>query len=119
MTYRKYNNKKCGIDGHTFDSMHEAKRYLELKAMQQEGLIFGLELQVPYVLAEAKDWKKPFMKKGRLNKKMRACTYIADFRYSLPNGEVVVEDAKGMETKEYKVKKKWMYEKFGIQIMEV
>ena len=115
----KYRNRKTGIDGHTFDSMHEAKRYMELKAMQQDGLIADLELQVPYTLAEAKPWSKPFIKNGRLNSKMRACTYIADFRYQLPNGEIVVEDAKGMETPEYRIKKKWMFEKYGIQVMEV
>ena len=42
------------------------------------------------------------------------CSYIADFC-----GETVVEDAKGYRTEVYKIKKKLMLERYGIQIREV
>lgn len=120
MSYNKYKNVKTGIDGHQFPSIREAKRYLKLKELKNQGIIDDLELQVPFQLAEGRPWKKPFMKKGRLQKRMRECVYIADFRYRIvATGEIVVEDAKGMETEAYKIKKKWVFDKYGIQIMEV
>lgn len=116
----KYHNKKTQLDGHTFDSAREAKRYLELRSLEEEGVIEHLETQVPFLLAEGRDWKKPFLKHGRLQKKMRECSYIADFRYRIvATGEIIVEDSKGMETEAYKIKKKWVFDKYGIQIMEV
>ena len=46
------------------------------------------------------------------------CSYIADFCY-IRNGETVVEDAKGYRTEVYRIKKKLMLERYGIQIREV
>ena len=39
----KFNAQKVELDGMTFDSKKEPKRYIELKAMQQRGEFFGLE----------------------------------------------------------------------------
>ena len=47
----------------------------------------------------------------------RAVKYKADFRYK-QNGEIVVEDVKGVKTKEYVIKRKLMLERFGIRIKE-
>ena len=41
-----------------------------------------------------------------------------DFVYKKGVGETVVEDAKGVRTKEYKLKKRLMAEKYGIIIFE-
>lgn len=46
----KYNSRKTTVDGFTFDSKKEAKRYLELKQMEKDGLIHNLQLQVPFEL---------------------------------------------------------------------
>ena len=46
----KYNAKKVIVDGITFDSKKESKRYLELKQMQENGEIHDLQLQVPFEL---------------------------------------------------------------------
>ena len=46
----KYNSRKTTVDGFTFDSKKEAKRYLELKQMEKDGLIHKLQLQVPFEL---------------------------------------------------------------------
>ena len=48
----------------------------------------------------------------------RACCYIADFVY-IRNGRFVVEDAKGVRTKEYRIKRKLMLYIHGIRITEV
>ena len=48
----------------------------------------------------------------------RACSYVADFVY-YKNGQIVVEDTKGVRTKEYTIKRKLMLQKWGIQITEV
>ena len=54
--------------------------------------------------------------KGKLIE--RECSYIADFVYRY-NGKTVVEDAKGMRTKEYVLKRKMMLYFHGIRISEV
>ncbi|MDD3747626.1 MAG: DUF1064 domain-containing protein, partial [Anaerostipes sp.] len=45
MRYSKYGARKTVIDGITFDSKREAKRYQELKLLEQAGEISYLELQ--------------------------------------------------------------------------
>lgn len=122
----KYNNRKVEFDGITFDSAREAQRYQELKWMQQAGVISELKLQVPYELIPAafeesteyysRGPKKGQPKPGRCIEK--ACTYLADFQY-YENGKLVVEDAKGMHTKDYVIKRKLMLFRYGIRIKEV
>lgn len=107
----KYGAKATSVDGRRFDSKAEAKRYLQLKAMQQAGEIDGLELQVPFDLIPALDVG------GRKEKPVR---YVADFRYR-KDGQVVVEDTKSAptKTKEYTIKRKLMLWLHGIAIREV
>lgn len=101
----KYGNVKVTVDGHTFDSKKEYNRYCELKLMERAGLIHNLELQKKYELIP---------KQG----KERAVHYIADFVYE-ENGETIVEDTKGVKTKEYIIKRKLMKYIHGIEIKEV
>lgn len=108
----KYRSKKTIVDGITFDSKLEARRYQELKLMERAGEISGLQLQVKYVLIPSQ----------KLNNKVveRAVTYVADFVYTLKSsGESVVEDTKGMKTKEYIIKRKLMLYVHGIRVKEV
>src|SRR5690349_14093166 len=44
----KFRNEKAVIDGISFDSKREAKRYQVLKVWQETGQISKLELQVPH-----------------------------------------------------------------------
>ena len=105
----KYGNKKVEFDGVTFDSRKEAKRYAELKLLLRAGQITDLELQKEFVL----------IPKLTVNGKTeRAVKYKADFVYK-ENGELVVEDAKGMRTKEYIIKRKLMLFIHNIVIKEV
>ncbi len=92
----KYRNKKVIIDEIEFDSISEGNRYCQLKLLQKANKIKNLELQPKFLLQES------FKKNG---KKYRKIEYIADFKY-IENEQVIVEDVKGMETKEFKIKRK-------------
>lgn len=108
----KYRNKKVTIDGITFDSQLEAQRYGELKLMERAGMITDLKLQQEYVLIPAQ--------KRKDGKKEQKCSYYADFTYTdAVTGELVCEDAKGVKTKEYVIKRKLMLFNFGIEIKEI
>ncbi len=102
----KYNNRMTVVDGVTFDSIREACRWQELRLMEKAGEILELERQVSYELIPKQ--------KGE-----RSVSYIADFRYKERDGKVVVEDAKGMRTPVFIIKKKLMLWVHGIRIVEV
>lgn len=116
----KYGNRKIVCDGIKFDSEREAARFAELKVLQEMGKIRGLRLQANFTLVEGYTTIE-----GERTKPM---VYKADFTYERAtapdqNGTVYwlreVEDAKGMRTKEYRLKKKLMQEKYNITIREV
>ena len=88
----KFNAQKVEMDGMTFDSKKEHKRYIELKAMQQRAEIFGLEHHKKFELAskvkiEGEKRAKP------------ALRYFADFTYYNTRGEYIVEDVKSAATR--------------------
>lgn len=99
---------KTKVDGHTFDSRLEARRYGYLKMLERAGEIKNLQLQVPYELIPKSEGQ-------------RATRYVADFVYETRNGEKVVEDVKSpiSRTPVYKLKKRLMKERYGIIIKEV
>jgi hypothetical protein len=99
----KYRNKKVQTEDGTFDSKREYARWLVLKQSQAQGLISELQRQVTFKLAV----------NGQL-----ICRYRTDFTYRNAEGTVVVEDAKGFKTPEYKLKKKLMKAIHGIEITE-
>ena len=108
----KYGNVKYSMDGFTFDSKAEARRYSELKILLRAGKIRNLELQKEYELI-------PRYRDPITNKMVRATFYRADFvYYDIENDKVVIEDVKGMKTDAYKIKKKLMGSK-GLYITEV
>lgn len=97
-------------DGH-FDSMGEYARWQDLKLLEKGGVISGLKRQVRFELAPKRKTKD--------GKTERAVSYIADFRYlDTRTGEWITEDFKGYRTKEYKIKKAWLFDKYGIEIKE-
>ena len=102
--YNKYKNTKVVIDGHTFDSKKEAKRYSELKLMQKAGIIKDLELQPKFLL-------QPKFKLN--NKTERAIYYIADFRYRRGD-KTIIEDVKGTRTEIFKLKRKLFLYKYVV-----
>lgn len=117
----KYRNKKVVYRGETFDSRHELQRWLELLLLQRSGAISDLRRQVPYELIPAQRepdtvGKRGGIKRGRIIE--QSVTYIADFVYT-EYGKTVVEDAKGVRTKEYIIKRKLMLWLHGIRVREV
>jgi hypothetical protein len=106
----KFGAVRTTVDGITFDSKFEAHRYTELRLMERAGLIRNLQLQVrfPIIINEEK-----------------VCTYVSDFVYdeeiewaSGKSWQRVVEDAKGMRTPVYNLKKKLVKAVLGIVIKE-
>jgi len=98
----KYHNKKTVVDNITFDSCAEANHYCELKLRVKAGEIYELKLQPRFLLQESYKYK---------GKTIRKIEYVADFEY-IENGQVVVEDKKGMETQVFKIKWKLLLKKY-------
>lgn len=100
---RKYGNTPVEIDGKRFDSKKESMRYLVLSDMERRGEITKLALQPRF----------PVEIEGS-----KICTYVADFQY-LRDGELVVEDVKGMKTQVYKLKKKMVEAIYPFEVTEI
>lgn len=139
----KYGAKRTGSHA----SKKEHYRAQELQMMQRAGLISNLREQVPFELIPAQfgdflckqeqcracpDIAECSQKRGetkcgtdRKGKSVRVpleypCRYIADFVYTdNATGSTVVEDTKGVRTKEYIIKRKLMLWVHGIRIREV
>ena len=131
MAIPKYKNKKIVVNGIQFDSKKEAKRYQELKLMEDAGMISRLERQVEFVLIPeqrefnareiyTKGPKKGSFKPGKLLE--RKLVYVADFVYMM-NGKVIVEDVKGYRDggayRVFVIKRKLMLYRFGLKVLEI
>ena len=106
----KYRNKPT--DG--YHSKREARRAAALRLMQEAGQIRDLREQVEFLLIPRQT--RP---DGTAE---RSCSYWADFTYDeWASGEWrrVVEDVKGMRTREYVLKRKLMLMVHGVAIREV
>lgn len=117
----KYKAKKASVDGIEFDSRKEANRYCELKLLQRAGKIQNLELQKAFELIPAQREPDTVGKRGGIIKGKvieKAVVYRADFVYT-EKGKLVVEDTKGVKTKDYIIKRKLMLFRHGIKIREV
>lgn len=90
----KFRAIRTEIDGISFASKKEAKRYVELKLLEKNKQIFDLELQPKF----------PMIING-----IKVCNYIADFKYKkIVAGKLtlVIEDTKGVKTDVFKLKAK-------------
>ena len=106
----KYGNKKVVVDGETYDSQREYKRWQDLCVLEQDGQISRLERQVTYVLAPS------VLLHGEAKKKP-ALRYVADFTYvAAGSPNVVVEDAKGRDTPVSRIKRHLMKSVHGIDV---
>ena len=110
----KYHNKKTIYDGIKFDSKKEGLEYLRLKTLEGLGVIKNLERQVEYELIPK------FVLNG---KSYRRTAYKADFRYiTVEDDKIHVVDVKSLITAKndvYKLKKKLMAYRYGIEIEEI
>lgn len=107
----KYGNRKTVVDGITFDSAREARRWQELRLLERAGQITDLARQVPYLLVP-----KQRRDDGKAEREVK---YVADFWYRDRRGREVVEDSKGMRTRDYVLKRKLMLQVHGITVREV
>lgn len=102
----KYGNRKTEVDGITFDSAKEARRWSELRLLERAGQINALQRQVAY----------PLIVNGK-----KICTYVCDFEYMDRLGNQIVEDVKSPATRGepvYRLKKKLMLACRGIEVVE-
>jgi hypothetical protein len=108
MNYRlesshKYRAIVTEVDGIRFPSKKQAMRYRELKISERAGIIRELKLEVPYDLVV---------------NGMKICRYVADFTYRTQDGRLVVEDTKGVRTRDYKIKAKLMLACLNLRVLE-
>lgn len=108
---QKYANRRVEIDGQTFDSKAEHKRWQYLAMLERAGEIRDLRCQVPFELIPAQVTPS--------GKKERPTMYLADFTYTTKDGRFVCEDVKGTATDVWKLKKKLMLHVHGIDILEI
>ena len=106
----KYHNQKVCAGDEVFDSRREYNRWCELRLLERAGKISDLKRQVRFRLLPAQDVNGAC--------KERPADYIADFVYT-KDGAQIVEDAKGVRTPEYILKRKLMLWIHGIAVSEV
>ncbi len=97
----KYGNKREKIDGYTFDSLLEARRYQELKLMEKAGEIRDLTVHPPFSI--------------QVNGIHCGKTEM-DFLYFTKEGKRVVEDTKGVSTPLSKLQHKLLFALYSIQV---
>jgi len=100
----KYKNVPEYIDGIRFASKAEARRYRELRLLEQAGEIYKLKVH--------KKW--PIEVYGH-----HITTWTDDFSYYDKGGKYHVEDVKGFRTQRYSLIKKLMKAVHSIEIEEV
>jgi Protein of unknown function (DUF1064) len=114
-TWRNLGRHKYGATATTtagirFASKAEAARWDELCILERATLIRDLERQPAYPIIVTDPQGRPRI----------VAAYIADFRYRMvPEGILVIEDVKGIETPLYRLKKKLVEAQYGITITEI
>lgn len=120
----KYHNSAVIVDGISFQSRKEARRWRELKLMESAGMIHGLTRQKKFVLIPAQREPDTVGKRGGKHKGKlieREVAYYADYSYYDKEGNEIVEDVKSpaTRTKDYILKRKMMMYVHGIRIREI
>lgn len=116
----KYHSRKITVDGETFDSQKEYRRWQALRLLERAGAIWDLKRQVRFeLLPEIRESPVIGPRGGSKPGKQveKPVYYIADFVY-YKDGRLVVEDAKGVRTDVYIIKRKLMLHIHGIKILE-
>ena len=106
----------------SFDSKREMQRYIVLKEAEERGLISDLRTQVVFELVPSitEEYVKHLKTKDKIETRVaqRAILYKADFVYQ-KDGKEVIEDvkvAKGLIPKEFTLKEKLFFWRFGKKI---
>ena len=104
----KYRNTKVVMGGVAFDSRREAARWKELQMLERAGQICDLRRQVAFELV-------PGVKFAGAARARPAIRYFADFVYT-ERDKQVIEDVKGVETPEFKIKRHLMLALLGLEV---
>lgn len=103
MRRNKFNARKTVVDGITFDSAREARKWSELKHLEKAGHIANLERQVRFDLAID---GCPILIRSEGYPKGRKAKFTVDFAYTDTKlGKRVFLDAKGVATEAYRLRK--------------
>lgn len=94
----KFNARKTWYDGFKFDSKFEASVAQELDLRVKAGEILGYDKQFKVEMWAYDANGKPAMKK----------THKIDFRLHEVDGSFTLLEAKGVETPDYKDRRKWL-----------
>ena len=108
---QKYGNEKVQAGAMRFDSKAEYRRWEYLATLEKAGEIRDLRMQVPFELIPAQV--------APSGAKHRPTSYLADFVYLDRDGAQVVEDVKGAVTPEFRLKRKLLLFRHGIEIQEI
>lgn len=99
----KYNNKRTVYGGLVYDSKLEAGRAYELDMLKRAGEVIKWDRQIKF----------PIVING-----IKICDYIADFKVWWKNGNVAIEDTKGVKTDVFRLKQKLILACYGIEIID-
>ena len=106
----KYNAQPIIRDGIRFHSKREANRWTTLRALERVKLITNLRPQVVFPLT---------CTSRRSDHTVVVGSYICDFVYqTVPAGDTIVEDVKGVRTDLYRWKRKHFEAEYGVTILE-
>lgn len=108
----KYGNRKAKVDEIVFDSRKEARLFVYLKKLEEEGKIHSLKCQIPFTFPVNG-------KEVRYVDSNRVMKYVADFEYFTSEGERKIVDVKGFKTEKYKIKKALMMACHSILVEEI
>lgn len=98
---QKYGAKGTHTEDGYFPSKKELTRWQHLQLLERDGKIEQLQRQVKFAIVV---------------NDIPICDYIADFVY-IENGKQVVEDAKGVQTPAFRLKRKLLHATHGIDIL--
>jgi hypothetical protein len=96
----KYHNERTVVEGISFSSKKEARRYGELLWAKTSGDCLWFLRQVPFHL------------EGGVR-------YLADFLVFWKGGQITVEDVKGFKTPIYRLKKAQVEARYPVKIVEI
>jgi hypothetical protein len=106
--------ERTSAEGFVFDSKAELARWCELKLLQGAGEISNLVRQREFTLAFS--GRPVLMRSGRYPNG-RVCSYTADFSYTNAEGVVIVEEVKGFDTAESRLRRAVVEALYGIEII--
>jgi hypothetical protein len=117
----KYGARAVVRDGIRFDSMKEARRYLELALLQRAGTISKLDVHPMYTITVVRLSTVTSGGPVTTDALETVGVYTPDFRYVDASGDLVVEDVKSGPTKTtaYRLRKKLVEAIHGITITEI